>query len=243
MIWQLRKNPMQYILDGFVEAFHLIFSFDPEIFQIVGLSLFVSLTSTLISTVIGVPLGILLGINNFRGKRTVSRFLYTFMSFPPVIIGLFTALFLARSGPLGQFRLMYTPTAMIIAQMVLVTPIIMGIVFNHASNSGYDVVQTGKTLGANRINILTLLILELKGGIMIALVTGFGRAISEVGAVMIVGGNIKGFTRVMTTFIAMNNNMGQYSLSIAMGMILMLISFITNSVLYRFTVGDYEYRD
>jgi len=235
---------MQYILNGFIEAFQLIFSFDPEIVQIVFLSLFVSFSATLISTVIGVPVGILLGINNFKGKKIISRFLYTFMSFPPVVIGLFTALFLARSGPLGQFKLMYTPAAMIIAQTALVTPVIMGIVFNLATNSGYKIVQTGKTLGANKKNILILLILELKGGIMIALVTGFGRAISEVGAVMIVGGNIKGFTRVMTTFIAMNNNMGQYSLSIAMGMILMIISFITNSVLYQFTVGDHnEYRD
>lgn len=235
---------MDYILKGFVEAFRLIFSFDPEITQIVLLSLYVSLSSTLYSTLIGVPFGLLLGINDFKGKQIVARFLYTFMSFPPVIIGLFTALFLARSGPFGYFQLMYTPAAMIIAQTILVTPVIMGIVFNHASNSGYAVVQTGKTLGARGFNILILLILELKGVIMIALVTGFGRAISEVGAVMIVGGNIKGFTRVMTTFIAMNNNMGQYSVSIAMGLILMTISFITNSILYHFIIGDQnEYRD
>jgi tungstate transport system permease protein len=228
---------MDYILNGFVEAFRLIFSFDPEIIQIVLLSLYVSFSSTLYATLIGIPLGILLGINDFKGKRIVSRLLYTFMSFPPVIIGLFTALFLARSGPFGELQLMYTPTAMIIAQTILVTPVITGIIFNQAGTSGYEVVQTGKTLGAQKWNILILLILELKSVIMIALVTGFGRAISEVGAVMIVGGNIKGFTRVMTTFIAMNNNMGQYSVSIAMGLILMTISFITNSVLYHYVMG------
>jgi len=228
---------MDYILNGFVEAFRLIFSFDPEIIQIVLLSLYVSFSSTLYATLIGVPLGILLGINDFKGKRTVSRLLYTFMSFPPVIIGLFTALFLARSGPFGELQLMYTPTAMIIAQTILVTPVITGIIFNQAGTSGYEVVQTGKTLGAQKWNILILLILELKSVIMIALVTGFGRAISEVGAVMIVGGNIRGFTRVMTTFIAMNNNMGQYSVSIAMGIILMTISFITNSILYHYVMG------
>ncbi|MBP8865592.1 MAG: ABC transporter permease, partial [Acetobacterium sp.] len=220
-----------------VEAFRLIFSFDPEIIQIVFLSLYVSFSSTLYATLIGIPLGILLGINDFKGKRIVSRLLYTFMSFPPVIIGLFTALFLARSGPFGELQLMYTPTAMIIAQTILVTPVITGIIFNQAGTSGYEVVQTGKTLGAQKWNILILLILELKSVIMIALVTGFGRAISEVGAVMIVGGNIRGFTRVMTTFIAMNNNMGQYSVSIAMGIILMTISFITNSVLYHYAMG------
>ena len=228
---------MDYILNGFVEAFRLIFSFDPEIIQIVLLSLYVSFSSTLYATLIGIPLGILLGINDFKGKRIVSRLLYTFMSFPPVIIGLFTALFLARSGPFGELQLMYTPTAMIIAQTILVTPVITGIIFNQAGTSGYEVVQTGKTLGAQKWNILILLILELKSVIMIALVTGFGRAISEVGAVMIVGGNIRGFTRVMTTFIAMNNNMGQYSVSIAMGLILMTISFITNSVLYHYVMG------
>ncbi|MBK5243799.1 MAG: ABC transporter permease [Eubacteriaceae bacterium] len=235
---------MEYIITGFVEAFRLIFSFDPEIMGIVFLSLYVSFSSTLYATIIGVPLGILLGITNFRGKRIVSRFLYTFMSFPPVVIGLFTALFLARSGPFGQFQLMYTPSAMIIAQTILVTPVVMGIVFNQASTSGYNVVQTGKTLGAGKGHTLLLLIAELKGTIMIALVTGFGRAISEVGAVMIVGGNIRGFTRVMTTFIAMNNNMGQYSTAIAMGIILMTISFITNSILYKYIIGDInEYRD
>ena len=228
---------MDYILNGFVEAFRLIFSFDPEIIQIVLLSLYVSFSSTLYATLIGIPLGILLGINDFKGKQIVSRLLYTFMSFPPVIIGLFTALFLARSGPFGELQLMYTPTAMIIAQTILVTPVITGIIFNQAGTNGYEVVQTGKTLGAQKWNILILLILELKSVIMIALVTGFGRAISEVGAVMIVGGNIRGFTRVMTTFIAMNNNMGQYSVSIAMGIILMTISFITNSVLYHYAMG------
>jgi len=235
---------MDYIINGFVEAFRLLISFDPEIMQIVFLSLYVSFSSTLYSTIIGVPLGILLGITNFKGKKIVSRFLYTFMSSPPVVIGLFTALFLARSGPFGQFQLMYTATAMIIAQTILVTPVIMGIVFNQATTRGYDVVLTGKTLGANKRNMLFLLIAELKGSIMIALVTGFGRAISEVGAVMIVGGNIRGFTRVMTTFIAMNNNMGQYSTAIAMGIILMTISFITNSILYKYMIGDFnEYRD
>ncbi|MGL4606980.1 MAG: ABC transporter permease, partial [Eubacteriaceae bacterium] len=147
-------------------------------------------------------------------------------------------LFLARSGPFGAYRLMYTPTAMMIAQTILVTPVIMGIVFNHATTNGSQIVITGKTLGCGRKDILFLLTRELKGTIMIALVTGFGRAISEVGAVMIVGGNIRGFTRVMTTFIAMNNNMGEYSVSIAMGIILLTISFITNSILYKYVIGE-----
>lgn len=139
---------------------------------------------------------------------------------------------------------MYTPTAMIIAQVILVTPIIMGIVFNDTTVNGQVVVTMGKTLGADGRDILFLLIRELKASIMIALVTGFGRAVSEVGAVMIVGGNIKNYTRVMTTFIAMNNNMGEYAVSIAMGIILLVISFVTNSILYKYMVGDpYANRD
>ncbi|MDK2935902.1 MAG: tungstate transport system permease protein [Eubacteriaceae bacterium] len=231
---------MDYILEGFVEAIQLILSFDPEIYQIVSLSLFVSFTSTAVSTLIGVPAGIFLGIHQFRGKKWVSRLLYTFMSFPPVIIGLFTALLLSRSGPFGQYKLMYTSTAMIIAQTLLVTPIITGVIFNYTSGNGQIIVETGKTLGAKGFSLLLLIVTELRATIMIALVTGFGRAISEVGAVMIVGGNIKGYTRVMTTFIAMNNNMGEYSLSIAMGLILMTISFITNSILYKFVIGDLD---
>ena len=235
---------MDYIINGFIEAFHLLISGDPEIYRIVGLSLYVSFSSTIYSTVLGVPLGILLGIKEFRGKRIVSRLLYTFMSFPPVIIGLFTSLVLARSGPLGHLKLMYTPTAMIIAQVILVTPIIMGIVFNDTTVNGQVVVTMGKTLGAGGRDILFLLIRELKASIMIALVTGFGRAVSEVGAVMIVGGNIKNYTRVMTTFIAMNNNRGEYAVSIAMGIIQLDISFVTNSILYKYMVGDpYANRD
>ncbi|MEG1618555.1 MAG: ABC transporter permease [Eubacterium sp.] len=229
---------MAYILNGFIEAFKLILSGNSEIYQIVFLSLYVSFSSTFYSTLMGIPLGILLGIKQFRGKKAISRLLYTFMSFPPVIIGLFTSLILARSGPFGDLKLMYTPTAMIIAQIVLVTPVITGIIFNDATSNGQEVVTIGKTLGASEKDILFLLIRELKATIMIALVTGFGRAISEVGAVMIVGGNIKNHTRVMTTFIAMNNNMGEYAISIAMGIILLVISFLTNSILYKYMVGD-----
>jgi len=228
---------MEYILEGVEGAFKLIFSFDREIYSIVLLSIYVSFASTIISAFIGVPLGLLTGIKDFRGKIILSKIYYTAMGLPPVVVGLVTVLIISRSGPLGSVGLIYTPTAMIIAQSLLVTPIVTGIVFTNSKDTGREIIEICKTLGANRKHTFVKLIKELKPLILVATVTGFGRAISEVGAVMIVGGNIKGHTRVMTTFIAMSNSMGNYDTSIAMGIILLTISFISNSFLYNRTMG------
>lgn len=160
--------------------------------------------------------------------------LYTAMSLPPVIVGLVVFLILSRKGPLGFLQLNYTPLAMIIAQTLLITPIIMGIVYNRTKEDGHLIMNVGKTLGASYLQRLILLIRELRISIFIAIVTGYGRAVSEVGAVMIVGGNIKGHTRVMTTSIAMLKSMGDYELAIAIGLVLLLISFIVNAILYHF---------
>ena len=159
------------------------------------------------------------------------------MSLPPVVVGLIVAILISRRGPLGEHELLFTSTAMISAQTLLVTPIIIGIVFNSTKEKGPVILEVSKTLGGNPLDTLILLFREMKKTIFVSIVTGFGRAISEVGAVMIVGGNIKNHTRVMTSFIAMNNSMGNYSMSIAMGLVLLSISFITNSILYNMT-GD-----
>ena len=224
---------MQSIVDGFREALQLLITMDPEILSIVGLSLFVSFTATILAGIVAVPLGVVIGIKQFPGKRAVIRVIYTLMSMPPVVIGLVIFLLLLRSGPLGQFRLNFTPTAMIIAQFCLVMPIITGVVFNGTKERGQDIKELASTLGASRTQTLWLLIRELRINIMAAIVTGYGRAISEVGAVMVVGGNIRGHTRVMTTTIAMLRNMGEYSLAIAIGIVLLLISFFINSLLYH----------
>ncbi len=229
---------MGYIVDGFIGAVKLLLSFDREVYSIILLSIYVSLTSTLISSLVGIPLGFFLGLKKFKYKRIVTRFLYTFMSLPPVVVGLTVAVIISRRGPLGQLGLLFTPAAMIIAQTLLVTPIITGIIFNNSKEQGHVIRRVCKTLGGNRFDTLLLLIKEMRINILIAVVTGFGRGISEVGAVMIVGGNIKGHTRVMTSFIAMNHSMGNYSISIAMGIVLLTISFITNSILYKYVVGD-----
>ena len=229
---------MDYILDGFKEAIALLLSWDQEIYSIIFLSLFVSFTATLISSIISIPIGLFLALKQFRFKKGLTRILYTLMSMPPVVIGLIVAIILSRRGPFGQLELLFTPTAMIIAQILLVSPIVTGIIFNNAKVHGEDIRQICKTLGGNQWDTLVLLIKEMRVNILIGIVTGFGRAISEVGAVMIVGGNIKGHTRVMTSFIAMNNSMGNYATSIAMGIVLLGISFIVNSILYQYVIGD-----
>ena len=225
---------MDAIGQGIAEAFRLILTGDPEIFEIVGLSLYVSCFSVLISTCIGIPLGILLGICKFRGKGIVIRIVYTFMSLPPVIAGLTIFLILMRRGPLGRFQLNYTVTAMILAQICLVTPIIIGLTYNIVKEKASIVNRLGIALGADKFSGMKLLIYEMRVGLTTAVVSGFGRAISEVGAVTIVGGNIKGQTRVMTTYITELKGMGNYERAIAVGIILLLISFAVNALLYHF---------
>ncbi|MGB7605297.1 MAG: ABC transporter permease [Lutisporaceae bacterium] len=224
---------MDYILQGFAEAFRLLFSFDSGIYAIIFLTIYITFMSTIISTIIALPLGILIGLKDFKLKKAIIRLLYTLMSMPPVIAGLFVFLILSRRGPLGQLELLFTPTAMIVAQITLVTPIIMGIVYNSTRDKGERIRQLAYTMGADRRQALSLLIFEMRADMLAAIVSGFGRAISEVGAVMLVGGNIKGHTRVMTTSIAMLQSMGDYSQAIALGLVLLLISFVINSILYN----------
>ncbi|HIU26477.1 MAG TPA: ABC transporter permease [Candidatus Copromorpha excrementigallinarum] len=225
---------MDTIVQGIGEAVKLIFTADEEIFEIVGLSLYVSFSSVIISTVMGIPLGILIGTYDFKGKGIIVRLIYTFMSLPPVIAGLTVFLILMRRGPLGSLQLNYTVTAMIIAQICLVTPIITGLTYNIVKEKAAVVNALGITLGAGRAERMRLLIYEMRVGIITAVVSGFGRAVSEVGAVMIVGGNIKGKTRVMTTYISELKGMGDYERAIAVGIILLCIAFIINGVLYYF---------
>jgi tungstate transport system permease protein len=224
---------VEYIREGFIGAIQLIASLDSEMMEIVLLSLFVSGTAVLVAVVAGIPLGVLVGTHNFPGKGAVLRITYTLMSTPPVICGLFVFLILMRRGPLGQYQLNYTPAAMIIVQILLVAPIIVGLTCNLVRDRAPVVYKLGLTLGGGRFSNLRLLIYEMRFGLVAALVSGFGRAISEVGAVMIVGGNIAGKTRVMTTYIAELKTMGDYSRAIAIGLTLLAISFMINAVLYN----------
>ena len=229
---------MNYILEGFKEAFVLLASMDREIYQIIGLSLFVSTFATVFASVVFVPIGVYLGIKKFPYKKMLSRLIYTSMSVPTVIIGLVVALILSRRGPFGSLKLLYTPKAMIIAQIVLVVPLILGLTYSLAKNRGPIIQATAQTLGGGTIDTVVLIIRELRVDIMVNVATAFSRAISEVGAVMIVGGNIKGQTRVMTTTISMMNSMGDYPTAIALGTILLLISFVIHSIIYSYSQED-----
>lgn len=228
---------MEYIVEGVREAIKLLFSGDMEVMGIVGLSLLVSVIATTCAVVIGIPLGLYLGIKQYPFKRLFGSILYTAMGIPPVVIGLIVALLLSRKGPLGAYELLFTPQAMMIAQFCLVLPIVMGILFGTAKEKGKEVLELAFTLGANRRESLKLLIKELNGTVLLAIMTAFGRAISEVGAVMLVGGNIKGSTRMMTTYIALNNSMGAYERSIAMAIVLLTISLVINAVTHHMTGG------
>lgn len=229
---------MEYILQGIIQAFKLLIGFDKEVYKIVLLSIFVSSTSIIISSITNIPLAIYLGIKEFKGKRFFSRMVYTFMSIPSVIVGLMIAIILSRRGPLGFLDLMYSPTAMIIAQTALVSPLILGLTYNLSKTRGKKIEQIGKTLGASKLDIVVLIIKELKIDILMNIVTGFSRVISEVGAVMIVGGNIKGHTRVITTSISMLNSMGDYPMAIALGIVLLIISFGINSIIYSYSTEE-----
>lgn len=229
---------MDYIVEGFREALRLLTSFDPEIMEIVVLSVFVSSSATIIGSIIAIPLGVLFGIEKFRGKRLFSRLTYTMMSIPTVVIGLVVAIALSRRGPIGYLSLLYTSKAMIIAQTLLVMPLIFGLTYGLSKSRGEEIKRVGFTLGANKFQTIILIIRELKVDILVNIATAFSRAISEVGAVMIVGGNIKGHTRVITTTISMMNSMGDYPMAIALGLVLLIISFGVNSLIYSYNKED-----
>ena len=229
---------MDYIIDGFMEALKLIISFDPEIYRIIILSLLVSTSATIIASLIFIPLGIFLGISNFRGKKIFSRLTYTFMGIPSVVVGLLVYIFFSRRGPLGFLDLLFTPQAMIIAQSLLVLPLIFGLTYSLAKNRAREIKKIAYTLGANKKDMVILTIRELRIDILVNIATAFSRAISEVGAVMIVGGNIRHHTRVMTTSISMMSSMGDYPMALALGIILLIISFGIQSFIYSYSQGD-----
>lgn len=192
-----------------------------------------SLLSTLISSLLGIPLGVLIGSTQFRAKRLVTRIMHTLMGLPPVVAGLFVFLLLSRSGPLGTFKLLYSVTAMVIAQVILITPIITGLTANIVSLKAPLIQETAAGIGLKPFKRMLYTIYECRTQFISTILTGFGRAISEVGAVQMVGGNVQYKTRVMTTAIMMQTNMGHFEFAIALGIVLLIISFVINSVVSR----------
>jgi tungstate transport system permease protein len=219
---------MELILDGIFKAFQLLFSLNPEVLGITLLSLQVSGAATLISVLIGLSCGMVVALNHFPGKRFLVSVVNTGMGLPPVVVGLFVMIFLWRNGPFGFLEILYTPTAMIIAQAVIATPIVMGITIAAIQNLPPKLRLQILSLGATRIQMVWFLVREARLPLLAAIMAGFGGVISEVGASIMVGGNIKGYSRVLTTATVMESGMGNFDMAIALGIILLLLCFLVN---------------
>ncbi|MBM3707915.1 MAG: ABC transporter permease subunit [Actinobacteria bacterium] len=222
---------MELIWEGIKQAFILLFSGNREIYEIVLLTIRVSGTAVIISMVIGIPVGLAVGLNDFKGKRFVVSIINTGMGLPPVAAGLVVSVFLWRSGPLGILRLMYTPTAMVIAQVMIASPIIAGVTLAAVQQINPKLKLQALSLGASNQQVLWIMIKEAKLPALAAIMAGFGGIISEVGAVMMVGGNIKGQTRVLTTATVQMVRMGQLEMAIAIVIILLILAFAVNIIL------------
>jgi len=218
--------------DGLVKAIDLLVSFDSEVMSIAGRSLAISATSCTIAALLCLPLGSLIHYSRFRGKRLLVSVIQTFYSFPTVAIGLFVFVLFSRAGPLGGLGLMFSPTVMVIGQVILITPVMLGLTISALSGVDKGVSETAISLGANRFQTIVITAREARYAIMTAVIMGFGRAISEVGLSLMVGGNIKGFTRTITTAISLETSKGELELAIALGIILICIALVVNVVLH-----------
>lgn len=220
---------MQEFATAFAEAFHLIAAGDSDLLEIVGLSLRVSLTAVVISCLIGFPLGAVIGIGDFRGRQCIIVCVNALMGLPPVVVGLVAYLILSNSGPLGWLDLLYSPTAMIIAQTILVAPILTALSRQIVEDFHAEYAELFRSLSISHRTAVTTLLMDAKHSLATVALAGFGRAIAEVGAVIIVGGNIDHLTRVMTTAIALETSKGNLALALALGMILIVLSLAVNA--------------
>lgn len=221
------------IWQGFLKAIELIVTLNPEVLEITARTLVISISSTIIASLMCLPLGSLIHFNNFRGKRTLINLIQTFYSVPTVAVGLIVFLLFSRSGPLGFMELLFTPQVMIVGQVILISPVILGLVIAALSGVDKAAYETAIAIGASQFQATTIVIREARYAIYSALILGFGRAISEVGLALMVGGNIRGYTRVMTTAISLETSKGDIVLSVALGIILISIALIINFSLSR----------
>jgi tungstate transport system permease protein len=218
---------------GFVRAIQLIVTLNPQVVEITARSLSISLTSILIASLIDIPIGGIIEFHNFRGKRALVNLIQTFYSLPTVTVGLLVFLLLSRSGPLGSLGLLFSPGGMIIGQTILITPIMIGLTISALGGVGVQIRETAASLGATDLQVIFTIMKEAKVAIIAAILLGFGRALSEVGVAMMIGGNIRGYTRVLTTAISLETSMGDLELSMALGIILISISLAVNLLLNR----------
>ncbi|MDT8371078.1 MAG: ABC transporter permease [Gammaproteobacteria bacterium] len=222
---------MSYFADSLSTALVLITSFDKDIYHIVITSLSISIVAAIIAATAAVPAGTLMGLHDFRGKHLLQHLLNTLMALPTVVIGLLLYGLFSRLGPLGYLQLLYTPTAVIIAEAILIFPIMMNLTVVAVTSSDTRLVPTLISLGAKPGQLLFHVIKQCRFAILAAVIAGFGRAIGEVGAAMMLGGNIEGYTRTMTTAIALETSKGEFEVGLALGLLLLFIAFGINFLL------------
>ncbi len=218
---------------GLTRAIELIISLDPEVMEIAGRSLGISVASTILASLIALPLGSLIHFHHFPGRRVLINLIQTLFSIPTVAIGLFVFVLFSRAGPLGGLDLLFTPVVMVLGQMILIMPILLGLAISALSGVDKAILDTARSLGAGSLQTAVIVLREARFAVLAAVIMGFGRAISEVGIALMVGGNIRGFTRVITTAISLETSRGDIELSIALGIILIFIALVINIALNR----------
>ncbi|OPX62333.1 ABC transporter permease [Methanoregula sp. PtaB.Bin085] len=228
---------MDEITQGIAQAFDLIVTLNPDMLEIAALSLYISLSATIIAAIIAIPAGGLIHFHEFRGKQALIVIIQTLYSVPTVVVGLFLYLLISKSGPLGVLGLLFTPQGMILGQTVLIVPIMLGLVISALSGIDKSISDTLVSLGATSFQKILEILKEARYAILSAVVLGFGRAIAEVGVAMMIGGNIRGHTRVLTTAITLETGMGDFGLSIALGIILLSVALVVVIVLNIITSG------
>ncbi len=224
---------MDEIFHGLVQAIEMILSGDPALYEIIWLSLRVSGSALAISTILGVPVGAGLGLSRVRARGLVTALLYTGMGLPPVVVGLFVYLMLSRSGPFGFMGWLFSPPAMVTAEVIIAFPLVAGLTMSAVQGVDPALRIQVRSLGATRLQEMWAVLLEARIGVVAAIVAGFGGVISEVGAVMLVGGNIDGKTRVLTTAIVLNTRTGDFAPAMALGVILLALAFVANVAMLR----------
>jgi tungstate transport system permease protein len=222
------------IYSGLLRALELIAARDPQVVEITFRSLYISLSSAFLAGIICIPLGGIIEFRQFRGKRALINLIQTLYSLPTVTVGLLVFLIISRSGPLGGLNLLFSPAGMIFGQAILVSPIMIGLTVTALAGVSPQIRDTARSLGATEMQIIVTVIKEARVAVVAAVLLGFGRALSEVGVAMMIGGNIRGYTRVLTTAIALETSMGNLELSMALGIILISISLAINLLLNRF---------
>ncbi|MFW5897795.1 MAG: ABC transporter permease [Halanaerobium sp.] len=234
---------MDYYSNAIYRALELILTLDQEVIQVVMTSLKISVSSTFFASIVSIPLAIIIARKNFKSKKFINITLNTLLSLPTVVIGIFVYSLISRRGILGEFNLLFTPLGIIIGQIILLIPLLTALIRNVIYSLDEKLYKTAKSMGASRRQRFKLVIMEARYGIIGALIAGFGRVLGEIGISMMLGGNIKGVTRTITTAMSLETNKGSFAFALALGIILLILSFLINFITYFLQEGkDYERR-